>query len=81
MDKNKENFNYLCYDFSNKITQIINESGLPLFAIYFILRDFFDQIATLKEEEIQSFIEEKEPKTVERIIEVPKKPIEEEEEE
>lgn len=72
MDKNKENFNYLCYNFSNKITQTINESGLPLFAIYFILRDFFDQIASLKEEEIQSFIKEEEPRTVERIIEVPK---------
>lgn len=79
MDENKKNFNYLCYDFSNKITNTINESGLPILVVYFILKDFFDQITSLKNDEIQSFMQQEEPKTVERIVEVPKESEKEEE--
>lgn len=48
----KKNFNEICYDFIENLMNLINNSGIPLFCIYYILKDIFQQITELKDQEI-----------------------------
>lgn len=33
------------YDFKNKLTEIINQSGLSIEEVYYVLKDLFDEIS------------------------------------
>lgn len=42
----------------NKIANILNKSGLPLFCIQLILNDFLNQVNKLQSQEIKKYQEE-----------------------
>ena len=77
--ENKEkNFNYMCYKFSKDLVELINNSGLPIYAVYFLLKDYFKEVSDLKDQQSLSFMQE-EQKIEEKEIVVPI--VEEEKEE
>lgn len=54
-------------NFRKQIEDIINQSGLSIDAIYFVLKDIFNEVAQIyenvaKEEELQAVIKEQEKK-------------------
>lgn len=54
-------------DFRKQIEDIINQSGLSIDAVYFVLKDIFNEVAQIyenvaKEEELQAAIKEQEEK-------------------
>ena len=52
MDSNEKNFNYICCKFIEDLQNLINNSGLPLFIIYYLVGDIYQQISDLKNQEI-----------------------------
>ena len=78
--ENKEiNFNYLCYKFGKNLEEVINNSGLPLLTAYYILRDTFNQVSDLKDQEMLKYMQEEHSNEQEKTISIPIKEIEEEE--
>lgn len=54
-------------DFRKQIEDIINQSGLPIDAIYFVLKDILNEVTQIyvdaaKEEELQAALKEQEEK-------------------
>lgn len=54
-------------DFRKQIEDIINQSGLSIDAVYFVLKDIFNEVTQIyeniaKEEELQAVIKEQEKK-------------------
>lgn len=74
----EKNFNYMCYKFSKDLVELINNSGLPIYAVYFLLKDYFKEVSDLKDQQSLSFMQE-EQKIEEKEIVVPI--VEEKEEE
>ena len=74
----EKNFNYMCYKFSKDLVELINNSGLPIYAVYFLLKDYFKEVSDLKDQQSLSFMQE-EQKIEEKEIAVPI--VEEKEEE
>lgn len=74
----EKDFNYICYKFSKDLVELINNSGLPIYAVYFLLKDYFKEVSDLKDQQSLSFMQE-EQKIEEREIVVPI--VEEEKEE
>lgn len=74
----EKNFNYMCYKFSKDLVELINNSGLPIYAVYFLLKDYFKEVSDLKDQQSLSFMQE-EQKIEEKEIVVPI--VEEEKEE
>lgn len=74
----EKDFNYMCYQFSKNLVELINNSGLPIYAIYFLLKDYFKEVSDLKDQQSMAFMQE-ERKIEEKEIVVPI--VEEEKEE
>ena len=58
-------------DFRKQIEDIINQSGLSIDAVYFVLKDILNEVTQIyenvaKEEELQAALEEQEKKEKER---------------
>ena len=61
-------------DFRKQIEDIINQSGLSIDAVYFVLKDIFNEVTQIyenvaKEEELQAALKEQEEKEKEDIKE------------
>lgn len=66
----EKDFNYMCYKFSQDLVKLINNSGLPVYAVYFLLKDYFKEVSDLKDQQSLSFMQ-KEQVSEEREIVVP----------
>lgn len=77
MEKNKNNFNYLCYTFSSSLTNLINSSNLPVFAIYLLLKETLHEISELKDQTVLSLFQDQEEKEQEVSIPIIEKEKEE----
>lgn len=67
----KINFNYLCYKFTKNLENTINNSGLSLMAVYYILKDIFQQVSDLKDQELLKYMYEEHSDEREETIEIP----------
>lgn len=77
----KINFNYLCYEFTENLKNTINGSGLPLMIVYYILKDVFQQVSDLKDQELLNYMQEEHKNEREETIEIPVERIDKEKEE
>lgn len=71
----EKNINYQCYSFSNNLMNLINNSGLPIFIIYLVLKDTLNEVINLKDQTLLSLLQDQEEKEEITI------PVEEKEEE
>ena len=79
--KKKINFNYLCYEFTENLKNTINGSELPLMIVYYILKDIFQQVSDLKDQELLNYMQEEHKNEREETVEIPVEKIDKEEEE
>ena len=70
MKENKNNFNYQCYCFSNDLTKLINNCGLPVFVVYLLIKETLHEISDLKDETVLAILQEQEPELEEKEEEV-----------
>lgn len=77
----KINFNYLCYEFTENLKNTINGSELPLMIVYYILKDIFQQVSDLKDQELLNYMQEEHKNEREETVEIPVEKIDKEEEE
>lgn len=81
MKESKNDFNYQCYHFSNDLTNLINNCGLPVFVVYLLIKETLHEISDLKDKTILAILQEQEQEEKEEEIAVPVELIKEKEEE
>ena len=67
--ENKD-FDLMCYDFTQNIIKIINESGLPITAVHGLLKDIFKEVEETKQNKILSMLQAEQP-IEEKTMEIP----------
>jgi hypothetical protein len=55
-----KDFNLACYDFSNNLVNLINNSGLPVTAAYLIVKNTLDELEAAKNNTIHQLISQRE---------------------
>lgn len=67
----EKSFDLLCYDFTNEIISIINNSNLPVSVVYYLLKDIFEQVGKEKDRVIITALEKRNGVGQDNVAEVP----------